>query len=263
MQSTASYPGGDNATSEHGPPILALLPSPEDRQFLSLAMTLCGRSGGRVAAWSLPDKAVALRQRLRSTALGIPGGGAASRALVYMVEASARGHHVPVRILAAQRAARAGQLDELGQWPQDSLLVTGWSRGARPPSGPSFRETLDAHPGVVLCMMECPSRPFSSALLVSFGKEVEAPAALTIIERELDRGYPCWRRQAADLPALEKLLSKTTASDLVLVSSPATQRADLGPLLDRLRHAGYDSSVGVLLPDRRSREAFLRWLSSA
>ncbi len=263
MQPQATYPGAQGGARPKGTKVLALIPSEDDPRILSLALTLSGLPEGRVAAWSLPDEARTLRQRLRAAMLGIRGSGEASRALRYMVEASARGHHVPVRILPAQRAERSPHLDEFRKLPEGALLVTGWSRGSPLPTDPCFGDVLRAHPGELLVMMECPPTPFSSVLLVSFHKGQGDAYSLSSWSTKLAGDYPAWIREVDDLAGLEALLCKTMHSDLVIVSSLATKPEELEPLLDRLRVAASTSTVGVLLPHHESREPLLRWLASA
>ena len=261
MQSSAVYPGAHGAPPRRDAPIVALLNSEGDRRLLSLAMTLRGGPERRVEAWSLPDEAGSLRERLRATMLGLRGTSQANRALRYMVEASARGHHIPVRILSSTSSARDEQIDELRQLPADTLLVTGWARGGQPPADPSFSEVIRAHAGPLLFMMECPSQPFTSALFVSSGVSDEATTTLSALSASVERTYPCWTREATHMDALEELLDQTTSSDLVLVSNSASDLSELRPLLDRLRLAASISTVGILLTKHSSRDALLQWLN--
>ena len=263
MQPSALYPGARGAPIWRGAPIIALLTSDEDPRLLSLAMTLRGKTGRRVDAWALPDDARSLRGALRATMLGLRGSNEAHRALRYMVEASARGHHVPIRILPTVSSARSEQIDELRKLPADTLLVAGWARGDQLQTHGCFGEVVQAHPGPLLFMMDCPSQAFSSALFVSVGDAGKASAVLSTLSNAVERAYPCWTREAPDLLALEALLSEATRSDLIIVSSPATELSVLQPLLDRLKLAASVSTVGVLLHDHDSREPLLQWLDES
>ena len=260
MQPTATYPGAQNPTIWRGAPIIALLTSDDDRRLLSLAVSLRGSTGRRVDAWALPDESRTLKQTLRATMLGIRGNSEANRALRYMVDTSARGHHIPVRILPTVSSARSEQLDELTRLPADTLLVTSFTQGGQAPADSSFDEVLCAHPGPLLLMMGCPPQAFTSALFVSDDPSTEASKALSTLCDAVERAYPCWTRAAADLDALEELLAETTRADLVIVSSAASELAVLQPLLNRLKLAASISTVGILLNNYASREPLLQWL---
>jgi hypothetical protein len=243
---------------------VALLPSDGDRRLLTLAMTLRGnRPGHRLVAWSLPNEVRTLKNRLRATMLGLRGSGEANRALRYMVEASARGHHIPVRDLPDQGSARAEIIDDLKHIAADALLIAGWSRHSATSSHSSFDEVLRAHPGPLLLVMDCPTTPFSSALFVAVGSNEHVPPALTALCEQVESSYTCWTRNTTDLQGLEQLLSEATGSDLVIVSSQATDAAELEPLLQRLSMAAKTSTVGVLLPEHESREPLIQWIRSA
>ena len=211
-------------------------------------------------AWALPDEARTLRHTLRATMLSIRGSSEANRALRYMVEASARGHHVPVRILPTVSSARSEQIDELRQLPADTLLVTGCSQRGEAPAEPGFSEVVRAHSGPLLFMMGGPPQAFTNVLFFSAGASEEGSTVLSTLCDAVESSYPCWTRAAADLDALEELLSETTRSDLVIVSSGASDLSVLQPLLDRLKSAALVSTVGILLNNCASRKPLLQWL---
>jgi len=262
MLSRPSYPGA--YPSQEKAPILALLPSDGDPRLLSLAMTLRGnRTERRLIAWALPNEARSLRNRLRSTMLGLRGSGEANRALRYMVESSARGHHVPVQDLPELRAARTETLEGISQLSTDALLVAGWSRHKQPSAHSSFGEVLRAHPGALLFVMDCPAEPFASALFVAVGSQQHVSPALAQLCEQVELSYACWTRRAADLKELDNVLCETTDSDLVIISSEATDADELEPLLERLREAATKSTVGILLPEHASREPLIQWVVRA
>jgi hypothetical protein len=239
---------------------LALLASEQDRRLLCTAIALTGRGRRRLSAWSLPDPRHSLHERLHATMLGLPGDGIADRALRYMVEASVRGHHVPVRRLSHESRAFAEQSAELQAVPEDSLLVTGWSRGEAPPDAAPFAALIEAHPGPVLVVMDAPIEAFSAALLVAVGKGSKVHAQLATLAESLEYSYPCWTRQVDKVAGLEPLLKEVAATDLVIVAPGSTADSRFVPLLDRLRSAAAHATVAVLLPAGEGHAGFVRWL---
>jgi len=242
--------------------VLTLLGSEADRPLLCTALALTRGTRRRLTAWCLPDPAQMLAERLRATMLGMRGNSEADRALRYMVESSIRGHHVPIRHLPQETQAFSEQIEELRALPEDSLLVTGWTRGGAVPSGRSFATIIREHPGSLLVVMAVPQTPFSAALLVSLGAATGPEAQLQALAESLEDSYPCWLQEAPTLDGLEPLLSEARENDLVIVSAANTKATEIVPLLDRLRPATGGYTAAILLPPGGDREQLLSWLAA-
>lgn len=260
LESAASTPNSQSSKPGTAA-VVTLLGGEQDRRLLGVALALSRGGRRRITAWSLPDSARMLADRLRAATLGLRGSSEADRALRYMIEASNRGHHVPVQRLSHETQACAEQLEEIRSFGEDSLLVTGWSRGCVPSTDRCFTTVVKQYRGSVLVVMDAPAAPFAASLLVSLGPKASSHSQLEALGESLETSYPCWMRRAENLDALEPLLAELDKSDLVIVSAVHSPATEITALLDRLRAVAQGSTAALLLPAGGSREGLLSWLT--
>ena len=95
---------------EQTPPVVAVLPHPDDRELLQFGLALSHGDRTRLRAWTFHDPGRRLHPALRIARFGMATRSEADRAIRHLVDSAVRGAHVPVRPFSWDDEARAAEL---------------------------------------------------------------------------------------------------------------------------------------------------------
>jgi hypothetical protein len=204
---------------EQRSPILAVLPRPDDREFLQFALALSHGDHRRLHAWTFHQSGSGLHPALRIALYGMAARTEADRAIRHLIESASRGAHVPVRPFSSNAEDRTTELKGLAALPKDTPLVVGRMRGAAGVDLDATQPLAANHPGPVIVWIGRRGPPLHEVLATSSAPhEDRAHQALVQSIAALERAYPTFRVRLKGRDDLKRAVADAQAVTLLFAA---------------------------------------------
>ena len=204
---------------EQTPPVVAVLPHPDDRELLQFGLALSHGDRTRLRAWTFHDPGRRLHPALRIARFGMATRSEADRAIRHLVDSAVRGAHVPVRPFSWDDEARAAELAGLGRLPEATTLIVGRVRGRPGLEIDAVLALAAEHPGPVAVVV-APRGPAIREVLATSAAPHEDPAHQALVRSiaALELAYPTFRVRLDDDARLTEALEDARETTLVFAA---------------------------------------------